>query len=308
MSSSPPQALVRVERVSYRYARTGTPALQDIELELHAGEVLGLLGPNGAGKTTLVSVLAGLFAPGGGRRELAPGMERRGAIALVPQEHAFYPMLSCAENLEFFAAMLGLRGAARDARVAYATGLMQLEAVLRKPARECSGGLRRRLNLAIGLLGEPRLLLLDEPTAGVDPQARRFLLDAVHALRGAGTAIVYTSHYMEEVEAVSDRVAIIDNGRILRSGTLAALLRADARELHLRIEPEPDAARCAALAPRLDISRAGGELCLRLRDGQTPEEALAALRAGGLTPVAIRYGGRNLEELFLQLTSRSLRD
>ncbi len=205
---------LNLEGVSFRYPGPGETVLDKVTLVIPAGGIFGLLGPNGAGKTTLISILAGQLR---GRRPHSLG--------LVPQEYAFYPMLSCAENLRFFGAMQGLDGAPLKERVAAAAAFARIESALARRAGRLSGGLKRRLNLAIGLLGEPEILLLDEPTVGVDPQSRAFLLESIRSLAGAGRTILYTSHYMEEVEAICDHVAIIDHGRVLVSGALSEVIR-----------------------------------------------------------------------------------
>jgi ABC-2 type transport system ATP-binding protein len=250
--------------VAYRYPSTGyrsadpeAPwAVDGITVAVERGETLGLLGPNGAGKSTLLALIAGLRAPARGTIERPPAPR----FALVPQDNAFYPMLTCRENLMFFAGVSGVAPAQRAARVAECIELAALQAVAERRADQCSGGVKRRLNLAIGLLADPDLLLLDEPTVNVDAQARAFLLDLVRALRARGKAIVYASHYMEEVQAICDRIVIVDAGRVIASGTLAELLGTTA-------------AHAAAVA----------------RDGSDGQ-------------------ARNLEELFLHLTHRSLRD
>ena len=216
--------MLQLTDIRFRYHTDAPPAVDGVTFSVGAGEVFGLLGPNGAGKTTLMSLIAGLLEPQGGAITRAPAAAARGAFALVPQEHAFYPMLTCRENLDFFAGVLGLGGARKRGRVEAALDMAGLAPFAGKRASRCSGGMKRRLNLAIGLVGDPQLLLLDEPTAGVDTQSRAFLLDAVRGLRARGRAIIYTSHYMDEVQAVCDRAAIIDNGRVLRHGTLAGLL------------------------------------------------------------------------------------
>jgi ABC-2 type transport system ATP-binding protein len=199
----------------------------------------------------------------------------------VPQEYAFYPMLTCLQNLRFFGAVQQLGGAGLKRRIASVAHFARIEGVLERRAGELSGGLKRRLNLAIGLLTEPDILLLDEPTAGVDPQSRAFLLQSIRALATENRVIVYTSHYMEEVQTICDRVAIIDGGRVLTAGTLPELLRDDSGTVTLRLHvPRP-----AAL-----------------------DQTLEAARAAGCEPLAVEQGGRNLEQLFMQLTSRSLRD
>jgi len=233
---------LNLEGVSFRYPG-GDAALEDVTLAIPAGRVFGLLGPNGAGKTTLISILAGQLrgATGSIRAgdETLESLRRRRprCLGLVPQEYAFYPMLTCAENLRFFGGVQGLGGARLKERVAAAVRFARIESVLARRAGRLSGGLKRRLNLAIGLLGEPEILLLDEPTAGVDPQSRAFLLESIRSLAGTDKTIVYTSHYMEEVEAICDHVAIIDHGRVLVSGALSEVIRdgSGLQELFMRL-------------------------------------------------------------------------
>src|SRR5437773_8565649 len=220
-----------VEALSFRYPGRGETVLDQVTLAVPAGGIFGLLGPNGAGKTTLISILAGQLRGATGKicadDEPLEALRRRRphSLGLVPQEYAFYPMLSCAENLRFFGAMQGLAGARLKERVIAAGAFARIESALARRAGRLSGGVKRRLNLAIGLLGEPEILLLDEPTGGVDPQSRSFLLESIRSLAGAGRMIVYTSHYMEEIEAICDRVAIIDHGRVLVSGALSDVIR-----------------------------------------------------------------------------------
>jgi len=234
---------LNVEALSFRYPGRGETVLDRVTLEIPAGGIFGLLGPNGAGKTTLISILAGQLRGATGSisadSETLEALRRRRphSLGLVPQEYAFYPMLTCAENLRFFGAMQSLAGARLKERIAGAVGFARIESALPRRAGRLSGGLKRRLNLAIGLLGEPEILLLDEPTVGVDPQSRAFLLESIRSLAGAGRTIVYTSHYMEEVEAICDRVAIIDRGRVLVSGALSDVIRdgSDLEELFMRL-------------------------------------------------------------------------
>ena len=252
--------MLSIEGISFRYAGGDEPVLRELSISVPSGGIFGLLGPNGAGKTTLISILAGQLRAASGRITVddTPLEELRrrepASLGLVPQEFAFYPMLTCAENLRFFGAVQGLAGARLRERVDSVANFARIVNVMPRRAGELSGGLRRRLNLAIGLLTEPRILLLDEPTVGVDPQSRSFLLDSIRALAGEGRTILYTSHYMEEVEAICDHVAIIDAGRVLREGALEDLLRDDA------------------------------------------------------AVVRVRHDNRSLEQLFMHLTNRSLRD
>jgi ABC-2 type transport system ATP-binding protein len=227
---APRRLMLHIDGVSYRYSGCRRqPGAAGRFADIPSGGVYGLLGPNGAGKTTLISILAGLLtAAASGQISLngqplaAARAANPRAIALVPQDYAFYPMLSVAENLRFFSAASWIWQATelKERKSTIAIAFARLEQVTGKRAEQLSGGLRRRLNLAIGLLGKPQLLLLDEPTVGVDPQSRHFLLDSIAALPAAGTTVIYTSHYMEEVEAICQRVAIIDQGQVLAEGTL----------------------------------------------------------------------------------------
>jgi ABC-2 type transport system ATP-binding protein len=286
---------LRVEALSYRYPGAAEAALREVTLDIPSGGVFGLLGPNGAGKSTLLSLLS--------RR-----IKDR-SLALVPQEHAFYPMLTARENLRFFGGVQGLHGERLALRVAAVAALTRIESVLARRAGELSGGLKRRLNLAIGLLTEPEVLLLDEPTVGVDPQSRAFLLDTIRSLAAPGRIVVYTSHYMEEVQALCDRVAILDHGRVLVSGALSEILHDSSRTLALRLgAPLPrgladDWQRQYALQ-----DDGGGRYRLRMPEAGAVSRALEAARDAGCEPVAIAYGERDLEHVFMQLTQRSLRD
>ena len=204
--------MLTLDGVAYRYSAAAAPALQDVSLNIPTGGVYGLLGPNGAGKTTLISILAGLLTAADGQVFLngKPLAEARAAnpraIALVPQDCAFYPMLTVAENLRFFGGILDLTATGLKGRIDFAVTFARLEQATGKRAEQLSGGLRRRLNLAIGLLGQPQLLLLDEPTVGVDPQSRHFLLDAIAALPAAGCPLHRLNVGRENLEQVFMRL------------------------------------------------------------------------------------------------------
>lgn len=212
--------LMAVDGVRYRYPGQTEPALDEVSVSLARGEIVGLLGPNGSGKSTLIQLMNGLRSPQAGsvRSVGAP------VVAWVPQEYAFYPQLTCAENLQFFVSLLGVSAAERAERRASVVATCALREFLDKQARHCSGGVRRRLNIAIGLLQQPDLLLLDEPTVGVDPQTRTFLLDQIRSLAQHGVGIVYATHYMEEAMAVCNEILILDHGRVMVSGDLPTLL------------------------------------------------------------------------------------
>ncbi len=271
-------------------ARTAVDA---VDLQVAPGEVVGLLGPNGAGKTTLVSLIAGLRAPDAGRVTIDgadPATDRaaRRRLGLCPQELSLYPELNCDQNLAFFGALYGLRGAALRARADAVLDRVQLADRRTEPVAVFSGGMKRRLNLAIAMLHEPSVLLLDEPTVGVDPQSRSHLFDEVERLRDQGCALLYTTHYMEEAERLCDRIYVIDAGKIIADGTLDAILTdgGDGRAVTLRFPqgaPPPDPAAIAAALH-------------------------AAGYADSADPVQVDLERRTLESIFLGLTGRSLRD
>jgi ABC-2 type transport system ATP-binding protein len=303
--------MLQINNISYRYRDAPSPALCGVSLEIPAGGVYGLLGPNGAGKTTLISVLAGLLTATDGQITLngeALDEIRRSnprAIALVPQDYAFYPMLTVAENLRFFGGVLGLSGTELKSQTDSAIAFARLEQVVKKRAEQLSGGLRRRLNLAIGLLGKPQLLLLDEPTVGVDPQSRHFLLDSIAALPAAGTTVIYTSHYMEEIEAICQKIAIVDQGQVLAEGTLTDILHSPQPLLDIGLEqslPESIALRYSATA----IGEQKYRLILPLT--VTIQTLLDELAGAGCSVRNISLGQHDLEQVFMRLTKRSLRD
>jgi ABC-2 type transport system ATP-binding protein len=219
--------VISAEQVAYTYPGRSEPALGGVDLRLLRGQAVGLLGPNGSGKSTLINLLVGLRKPQSGRIVLGAHKDSMPSVAWVPQEYAFYPELTCLENLEFFAGLLDLSAPVSSERVQAAIETCMLQEFTSRRARECSGGVRRRLNLGIGLLQRPDVLLLDEPTAGVDPQSRAFLLDRVRDMTRAGTAVLYATHYMEEVSAVCSHILLLDHGRVLASGDLSTLLRGE---------------------------------------------------------------------------------
>jgi ABC-2 type transport system ATP-binding protein len=294
--SAAANAALIVSDLHFRYEPGGSWAVGGIDLRLAAGEILGLLGPNGAGKSTLLRLVSGLLRPERGHVERpAPP-----AFALVGQENAFYLSLTCRENLSFFAAAARVPASERPQRIAAVLATAGLDDLADRRADRLSGGARRRLNLAIGLLSDPALLLLDEPTANVDPQARAFLLDAIRALKLRGKAIVYASHYMEEVESICDRIAIIDGGKLITAGDLASILGAERR---LRVRP-----RTNAVAPAGWTVDADGTWSREIGPHDSLSAALAQLESQGIVLANAQFGARHLEDVFLSLTRRSLRD
>ncbi|MBK8595530.1 MAG: ABC transporter ATP-binding protein [Holophagales bacterium] len=258
-------------------------ALSGVSFRVGEGTIVGLLGPNGAGKTTTVSIICSLLPADGGEvlvdgAPLAGDTDRaKGRLGLVPQELALYDELTADDNLRFFGALQGLEGARLSSRIDDVLRLAGLADRRRDRVRTFSGGMKRRLNLAAGLLHDPKVLLLDEPTAGVDPQSRNAIFESLEALRAAGKAILYTTHYMEEAERLCDRVVIVDHGRVVANGT--------AEELG-RLLP-------AASGPELDAEA---------------RAAVALLSARGIAVPGVDGGKPRLEEVFLHLTGHALRD
>src|SRR5438093_533261 len=204
-------------------------AVDDVSFRLQRGQLLGLLGPNGAGKTTTVSMIAGIATPDSGHVLIAgralsgdtdPAKRR---IGLVPQDLALYEELTARDNLRFFGALYNLAGGALDRAIGAALELVELADRRNDRVKDFSGGMKRRLNLAAGLLHDPDILLLDEPTVGVDPQSRNAIFDNLEVLKGRGKALLYTTHYMEEAERLADRIVVIDHGRVIADDTLAGL-------------------------------------------------------------------------------------
>lgn len=229
MSVFLPSALV-VENITKYYATPSKPAVDNLNLEIRQGELFGLLGPNGAGKTTTISILSTILQPNSGAvaicgiNGLAHPMQARTLIGLVPQEIALYPELTVWENLAFFARLYGLTGSALNTGIANALHIVGLEDKAHERVATFSGGMKRRANLAAGMVHSPKVLFLDEPTAGIDAQSRQLILKRLREVKQSGVTMVYTTHYMEEAEALCDRVAIMDRGRILAKGAPLELI------------------------------------------------------------------------------------
>jgi ABC-type multidrug transport system, ATPase component len=315
--------MLELQRLTKRYgART---AVSDFSLSLKRGERLGLLGPNGAGKTTVISILVGALRADSGTVLLdnkpltgdTNPLKRR--LGYVPQEIALYEDLSAADNLRLFGALYGLKGPALERRIADELETVGLADRAKGPVRAFSGGMKRRLNIAAALLHEPELLILDEPTVGVDPQSRNAIFDKIEQLAAAGVTLLYTTHYMEEVERLCRRIAIMDGGKLLAEGTqaeLRALL--PSRASRLRVEVAPSSIECvnddalAALRALPGVTEAtaeGGLLTVSLDDiGARTLTVLRTLGERGIAYASLASERPNLEEVFLHLTGRSLRD
>ena len=204
-------------------------AVNDVSFSLSGGQLIGLLGPNGAGKTTTVSLIAGLLTPDagevlvGGQRLSGDTDPAKRRIGLVPQDLALYDELTARDNLRFFGALYHLTGRTLDSAIGNAMALVELSDRIKDRVKTFSGGMKRRLNLAAGLLHDPDILLLDEPTVGVDPQSRNAIFDNLETLKRRGKALLYTTHYMEEAERLADRIVVIDHGKVIANDTLDGL-------------------------------------------------------------------------------------
>ncbi len=294
-----------------------TVALDKVSFEVIEGEVFGLLGPNGAGKTTLLSIVSGLISASGGdvrmmgRPALPVGKELRRQIGIVPQELAVYNELTPCENLRFFGRLYGLTGARLTRRADEVLEAIGLADRADDKVATFSGGMKRRLNLGAALVHQPHLLFLDEPTTGVDPQSRNHIFEEIRRVNHAGATVVYTSHYMEEVQALCPRVGIIDHGRLIACDMVAALVQQLAGLIRLRI---PEIGR--ALLDKLGTLPGSR---WKQTDAQTLElecadvkgtllRVVALLNELNLQLINLETQEPNLEGVFLHLTGRGLRD
>ena len=294
-------------------------AVDGVGFEVAPGETYGLLGPNGAGKTTTISMICGLLRRDGGEVAVAgasldrdPG-QVKAAIGYVPQDVALYPDLSGLENLRFWGRMYGLAGRDLAGRVEATLEVVGLTERAGDKVADYSGGMQRRLNIAAGMLHRPRLLVLDEPTVGVDPQSRNAILSNVEALGGQGIAVLYTTHYMEEAERLCDRVGIIDQGRLVAEGTRRELVARVGERDRIELAATGDLAALAAAAARLDgVDEAGvvaGGVHLVAADGRRLlPRLLEAAEHAGAEVTSVELVEPDLEAVFLHLTGKALRD
>ena len=294
-------------------------AVDGVSFHIAPGETYGLLGPNGAGKTTTISMVAGLLPADSGTVTVAGEPMRPNAvevkrhIGLVPQDLAIYPELTARENLTFFGRLQGLRGTELATRTDEVLELIALSDRAADATKEYSGGMKRRLNIGIGLLHRPTLLILDEPTVGVDPQSRNAILESVEALSVEGMAVLYTTHYMEEAERLCDRIAIVDAGQIQGEGTRSELIRMIGGVDHIRLAgtgvTEQVAARLRELPAVEQVHGDSHSLVLTVHDAPTAVAAIVTTAtAAGLELSDVEISRPDLESVFLHLTGKALRD
>ena len=302
---------LRIDALTKRFGKV--TAVDGVTIELASGECLGLLGPNGAGKSTLIRSIVGRVLPGAGSVSVfgsaADSAEARRALGWVPQELALYSRLTCRENLESFGRYHGLAGKALQQSVAWCLDWAALLDRADEPVKNLSGGMKRRLNMAAGLIHHPKLILMNEPTVGVDPQSRNRIFEMIEQLHAEGMSIIYTTHYMEEAERLCDRIAIVDHGRVIAQGTKEELIQnafASRSEVVMRIAGGED--QIAAW-----VQQRGGRYvdeAARFTVDHPTEitRLLDAVANSGLELVDVSLRRPTLESVFLYLTGRELRD
>lgn len=303
--------MIKVEQLTKNYG--DFQAVSEVSFTVKQGEIFGLLGPNGAGKSTLINCISGLLEPSQGEVIInshpirSKPLQAKSSLGVVPQELALYEDLSALENLDFWGQAYGLRGDMLKQRIQEVLQQVGLEQRQKDQVNSYSGGMKRRLNFACAILHQPQVLLLDEPTVGVDPQSREHLLQTVQDLQQAGTAVLYTSHYMEEVEKLCDRIAIIDHGKTIAHGTVEQLrqelgerdlisLEGDFSHLDQQLIEDFEVLEWSAQQVRFLAANAAANL----------PQILARFEQAKISQTSVRQA--NLESLFIKLTGRNLRD
>jgi ABC-2 type transport system ATP-binding protein len=310
----------------------GLTAVDGVSFEVAPGEIFSLLGPNGAGKTTLISMLSGLLRPDGGEASLlghslrSDGQAARAALGVVPQDIALYLDLSARENLTFWGRMYGLGGGALKKRVDEVLDLIGLADRQNERVGKYSGGMKRRVNIGVALLHRPRVIIMDEPTVGIDPQSRRAILDSVSALKDQGMTVLYTTHYMEEAQELSDHIAIMDHGKLIACGSYAELVRivGECQRIRLSANAAPAGVIAAwQAAPGVQQVTVAGkdtggvtqddtpgdrEITLLVDDANRVLPRLFEAAEVGLRITSVEVQTPGLEAVFLHLTGRVLRD
>lgn len=299
--------MILAENVVKRFGEL--TAVDSLNLEIREGETFGLLGPNGAGKTTTISMLVGLLAPDSGNVSIGnephdtgvptdPHIRRR--IGIAPQALSLYEDLTALENLDFFAGLYGISGQRLKDRIEWAFDFSKLHDRKKDRVGEFSGGMKRRLNIAVAMIHEPEILLLDEPTVGVDPQSRNHIFDNIESLQKSGITIIYTTHYMEEAQRLCNRVGIVDHGKLLAIDSVDGLINNFGGSSVVTAE-----LKSSQSLPKIDYPVDGNRL--RFESNQ-PLEEIAKLSGQGIDFQSLNVARPDLESVFLSLTGRSLRD
>jgi ABC-2 type transport system ATP-binding protein len=303
--------MIKAENLKKRYG--DIIALDGVSFELQKGETFGLLGPNGAGKTTTIKLLCGLLKPDAGKVTLDgktdPSLvEVRLSLGVVPQTLAIYEELSAEENLRFFGKIYGLTGRKLKERVGDCLEIAGLAQRRKERVSKYSGGMKRRLNMVCSFLHDPPILLLDEPTVGVDPQSRNLIFETIEDMKKQGRTIIYTTHYMEEAQRLCERVAIIDHGRILDMDSVENLVARHGGPSHIEAEFEESLSSVEKIKPFVDGDNIRFEETRVRFQTEQPMESLAKLNSSGFRFRSLKVQMADLEDVFLNLTGRRLRD
>jgi len=313
------QSILEVQNLVKKYG--GVTAVKGISFDIKEGEIFSLLGPNGAGKTTTISMLSTLYTPTSGDATIdghsitKDPMAVKQVIGVVPQEIALYEDLTAKENLLFWGQMYGLSGKSLNSRVDEVLEQIDLVDKAKNRVKTYSGGMKRRVNIGVGLLHKPRLLFMDEPTVGIDPQSRRAILDTVKDLNKHGMTVLYTTHYMEEAQELSNRVGIIDHGELIALGTQDELTKqvgqTDTLVLHIG-ENDDSATLAASLKGMKDILEANAsdhEISIITPQAENIlASVVSKANERGIKIRSLDIREPNLEAVFLNLTGRALRD
>lgn len=314
-------AFVEVNNLIKRYPSSEVTAVNNLSFEIRQGEIFSLLGPNGAGKTTTISILSTLISPSsgqasiGGKDVIKDKMAVRRSIGVVPQELALYDELTAEENLRFWGEMQGIPSQNLKQEIQEKLALMELQERARDRVKTYSGGMKRRLNLAVGLLGNPPLLMLDEPTVAIDPQSRRYILDWVKKMNQDGITILYTTHYMEEAQELSHRIGIMDQGKLIALGTLEELteLVGQKQTLTLKLYQEQGGKALSEAVKAIkgidEVTAQENRVIVNVQSAEAVlSQVLAKANQLDLSIRTIDILEPNLESVFLHLTGRALRD
>ncbi|MDR5658781.1 ABC transporter ATP-binding protein [Serpentinicella sp. ANB-PHB4] len=309
--------MIQLKDVKKSYKKT--EAVKGINMEIKQGEILGLLGPNGAGKSTTISIIATLFPPTEGtvtyKEQDAiknPKLVRK-HLGMVPQEIALYPDLSAYDNLKFFGQLQGLKGKLLKERIDEVIEIIGIKEKIDNPIKTYSGGMKRRVNIGCALLNKPELLIMDEPTVGIDPQSRNHILETVKNLNKVGVTIIYTSHYMEEVEYLCDRIYIMDNGKIIAEGTKEALKASITNENTFVISLDKINPNFEKIASRItgvnSIKTEGSKMTVSVAKGtDILKNLIKAAEENGIAITSFSEKVPTLEDVFLSKTGKKLRD
>lgn len=309
--------LLRVNKISKNYKKI--KAVEEISFTVKKGEILGLLGPNGAGKSTTISMISTLIRPDAGEilysdiNIIDKPKAIQESLGYVPQEIALYPMLSGKENLEFWGRAYKLKGKVLKEKIEEISEIIGIKERLKDKVKTYSGGMKRRLNIGVALLHDPELIIMDEPTVGIDPQSRKHILDTVIGLNKKGMTVIYTSHYMEEVEYLCNRICIMDQGKIIAEGTKQELIeRFDySRDIKLKLENYTQSVldRIENLDCVLSVNLQEDLVIVKAKqDKNLLKNIIDLLNEDGVDIHSMDIDEANLETVFLQLTGRVLRD